>query len=180
MLQEFISSSDEPGEEDPLFKCGRLTQEDWCIMEWSEEHQAYCLTAGTNPPIHTPPPLKRSGIDRTPQYLLVHPLSTPPLTFSHSRSDSAIPTVWLLNHYEVDIIDFIIMINSIQQKHSIKKIANKTIVVSHIVPFLAAGIVYFPMRWSLREKWNLPMIGKNASYVIHVLMVTLLSPTGPF
>ncbi|XP_031574808.1 uncharacterized protein LOC116308503 [Actinia tenebrosa] len=46
MLQEFISSSEEPGEEDPLIKCGRLTQEDWCIMEWSDEHQAYYLTAG--------------------------------------------------------------------------------------------------------------------------------------
>lgn len=46
MLGEFVSSSDEPGEEDPLLKCGRLTQEDWCVMEWSEEHQAYCLTAG--------------------------------------------------------------------------------------------------------------------------------------
>ncbi|XP_031553177.1 uncharacterized protein LOC116290318 [Actinia tenebrosa] len=46
MLQEFISTSEEPGEEDPLIKCGRLTQEDWCIMEWSDEHQAYCLTAG--------------------------------------------------------------------------------------------------------------------------------------
>ena len=46
MLGEFISSSNGPGEEDPLFKCGRLTQEDWCVMEWNEEHQAYCLTAG--------------------------------------------------------------------------------------------------------------------------------------
>ncbi|XP_032219622.1 uncharacterized protein LOC5518954 isoform X1 [Nematostella vectensis] len=46
MLKEFISTSDGPGEEDPLFKCGRLTQEDWCVMEWSEEHQAYVLTAG--------------------------------------------------------------------------------------------------------------------------------------
>ena len=26
---------------------------------------------------------------------------------------------------------------------------------------LTAGIVYFPMRWSLLEKWNQPMSGKN-------------------
>ena len=26
---------------------------------------------------------------------------------------------------------------------------------------LTAGIVYFPMRWSLLEKWNQPMSGKS-------------------
>ena len=45
ILDEFISS-DADDSDDPLFKAGRLTQEDWCIMEWKEEHQAYCLTAG--------------------------------------------------------------------------------------------------------------------------------------
>ena len=47
MLGEFVSSSDGPGEEDPLIKCGRLTQEDWCVMEWSDKHEAYYLTAGS-------------------------------------------------------------------------------------------------------------------------------------
>ena len=46
MLQEFVSSSDKAGEDDPLVRCGRLTQEDWCVMEWNDHHQAYCLTAG--------------------------------------------------------------------------------------------------------------------------------------
>lgn len=94
MLGEFISSSDGPGEEDPLFKCGRLTQEDWCVMEWSEEHQAYCLTA---------------------------------------------------------------------------------------------GIVYFPMRWSLQEKWNLPMLSihqpvngftKHLKALVYNLFKTM-SPDAP-
>jgi hypothetical protein len=39
MLLEFTSISDGPGQEDPLMKAGRLTQEDWCVMEWKEEHQ---------------------------------------------------------------------------------------------------------------------------------------------
>lgn len=39
MLQEFTSSSDGPGQEDPLMKAGRLTQEDWCVMEWKEDPQ---------------------------------------------------------------------------------------------------------------------------------------------
>ena len=30
--------------DDPLLRAARLTQEDWCIMEWSDEHEAYCLT----------------------------------------------------------------------------------------------------------------------------------------
>ena len=47
ILQEYISSSDGPNEEDPLIKCGRLTQEDWCVMEWSDKDEAYCLTAGS-------------------------------------------------------------------------------------------------------------------------------------
>ncbi|XP_028392227.1 uncharacterized protein LOC114516841 [Dendronephthya gigantea] len=46
MLDEFVSSNADEND-DPLFKASRLTQEDWCIMEWKEEHQAYCLTAGT-------------------------------------------------------------------------------------------------------------------------------------
>ena len=45
MLQEFVPSGADVSE-DPLIRAGRLTQEDWCVMEWNEEHQAYCLTAG--------------------------------------------------------------------------------------------------------------------------------------
>ncbi|CAB3983780.1 DUF3445 domain-containing [Paramuricea clavata] len=45
MLDEFVSSHPDESD-DPLLKASRLTQEDWCIMEWKEEHQAYCLTAG--------------------------------------------------------------------------------------------------------------------------------------
>jgi hypothetical protein len=45
MLDEFVSSNPDESD-DPLLKASRLTQEDWCIMEWKEEHQAYCLTAG--------------------------------------------------------------------------------------------------------------------------------------
>lgn len=45
MLQEFVPSGADASE-DPLMRAGRLTQEDWCVMEWKEEHQAYCLTAG--------------------------------------------------------------------------------------------------------------------------------------
>ena len=45
MLDEFVSSEVDEND-DPLLKASRLTQEDWCIMEWKDEHQAYCLTAG--------------------------------------------------------------------------------------------------------------------------------------
>lgn len=45
MLDEFVSTSEDDSD-DPLVKASRLTQEDWCIMEWKEEEQAYCLTAG--------------------------------------------------------------------------------------------------------------------------------------
>jgi len=46
MLGEEVDASPAEGE-DPLLKASRLTQEDWCIMEWKEEEQAYVLTAGT-------------------------------------------------------------------------------------------------------------------------------------
>ena len=45
MLDEFVSSKPDASD-DPLFKAARLTQEDWCIMEWKDKEQAYCLTAG--------------------------------------------------------------------------------------------------------------------------------------
>ena len=45
MLDEFVSTNEDESD-DPLMKASRLTQEDWCIMEWKEEEQAYCLTAG--------------------------------------------------------------------------------------------------------------------------------------
>ena len=44
MLEEFVSDSDDKSIDDPLLRAARLTQEDWCIMEWSDEHEAYCLT----------------------------------------------------------------------------------------------------------------------------------------
>lgn len=45
ILKEFISSS--PNDDmDPLIRCGELTQEDWCVLEYKEEHDAYVMTAG--------------------------------------------------------------------------------------------------------------------------------------
>ena len=38
---------------------------------------------------------------------------------------------------------------------------------------LHAGIVYFPMRWSLLEKWNQPMSGRKP---ISINLVPILSP----
>jgi len=35
-----------PGKEDPLITASRLVQDDWCIMEWNEQHKLYVLTAG--------------------------------------------------------------------------------------------------------------------------------------
>jgi len=34
------------GTEDPLITAAKLVQDDWCIIEWSEEHNLYKLTAG--------------------------------------------------------------------------------------------------------------------------------------
>jgi len=45
IVDEFVSSDPEDVT-DPLIRAGNLTQEDWCILEWSESHQAYVLTAG--------------------------------------------------------------------------------------------------------------------------------------
>ena len=45
ILREFISS-DPNDKMDPLIRCGELTQEDWCVMEYKEEHNAYVMTAG--------------------------------------------------------------------------------------------------------------------------------------
>ena len=46
MLEEFVSGSTSKDVEDPLLRAARLTQEDWCIMEWKDEHEAYVLTGG--------------------------------------------------------------------------------------------------------------------------------------
>ena len=45
VLKEFISA-DPNDEMDALIRCGELTQEDWCIMEYKEDCDAYVLTAG--------------------------------------------------------------------------------------------------------------------------------------
>lgn len=45
MLDEFVSLHPQEND-DPLMKASRLTQEDWCIMEWDDKEQGYCLTAG--------------------------------------------------------------------------------------------------------------------------------------
>ena len=45
LVDEFVTSDPEDVT-DPLIRAGNLTQEDWCILEWSESHQAYVLTAG--------------------------------------------------------------------------------------------------------------------------------------
>ena len=45
MLEELVSDSKgSEGVDDPLLRAARLTQEDWCIMEWKDEHEAYVLT----------------------------------------------------------------------------------------------------------------------------------------
>ncbi|XP_057301858.1 uncharacterized protein LOC130636220 [Hydractinia symbiolongicarpus] len=45
VLDDCISTSrDDP--EDPLLRTGRLTQEDWVIIEWSDDEQGYVLTSG--------------------------------------------------------------------------------------------------------------------------------------
>ena len=44
-VEEFVSSDPEDST-DPLIRAGDLTQEDWCILQWDESHQAYVLTAG--------------------------------------------------------------------------------------------------------------------------------------
>ena len=44
-VEEFVSS-DPKDSTDPLIRAGDLTQEDWCILQWDESHQAYVLTAG--------------------------------------------------------------------------------------------------------------------------------------
>ena len=43
---EFITSDPEDSI-DPLIRAGKLTQEDWVILEWNESLEAYVLTAGT-------------------------------------------------------------------------------------------------------------------------------------
>ena len=44
MLEELVSESESKEVDDPLLRAARLTQEDWCIMEWKDEHEAYVLT----------------------------------------------------------------------------------------------------------------------------------------
>ncbi|KAJ1616519.1 hypothetical protein T492DRAFT_1106178 [Pavlovales sp. CCMP2436] len=46
VLRESVSLAADAQQESALVRCGRLTQEDWCIMEWSEAEQAYVLGAG--------------------------------------------------------------------------------------------------------------------------------------
>ena len=43
VTKEFIP---EESEENPIIRASRLTQEDWCIMEWSDIDQGYVLTSG--------------------------------------------------------------------------------------------------------------------------------------
>ena len=43
VTEEFIP---EESEENPIIRASRLTQEDWCIMEWSDIDQGYVLTSG--------------------------------------------------------------------------------------------------------------------------------------
>ena len=45
VLQEFISG-DKNEEEDPLIRAGRLTQEDWVILQWDQAEESFKLTAG--------------------------------------------------------------------------------------------------------------------------------------
>lgn len=40
---EFIAKD---GHENPIIRASRLTQEDWCIMEWSDDASGYVLTSG--------------------------------------------------------------------------------------------------------------------------------------
>jgi len=47
MLEEFVSDSTSKDVDDPLLRAARLTQEDWCMMEWKDEHEAYVLTAAS-------------------------------------------------------------------------------------------------------------------------------------
>ena len=45
IVGEFVTT-DPNDSVDPLIRLGKLTQEDWCILEWDESQQAYVLTAG--------------------------------------------------------------------------------------------------------------------------------------
>jgi len=45
VLDEWVST-DKSHPEDPLYRAGKLTQDDWCIIEWSEKEQGYVLTSG--------------------------------------------------------------------------------------------------------------------------------------
>ena len=45
IAEEFVST--DPNDSlDPLIRAGKLTQEDWCILEWNESQAAYVLRAG--------------------------------------------------------------------------------------------------------------------------------------
>ena len=45
IADEFVST--DPNDlVDPLIRAGKLTQEDWCILEWNESQAAYVLRAG--------------------------------------------------------------------------------------------------------------------------------------
>lgn len=46
VLKTNVSTLRGEGEEDPIIKASRLTQEDWVIIEWDDKEQGYVLTAG--------------------------------------------------------------------------------------------------------------------------------------